>query len=93
MKKFVAFLKFLRLTDEQDRLSLTNIAMLVVITAMAFRPELEPTDLIALVATIMGYQFKRLKQPPQKDDTEMLQMIESLQTKVTGLQLNSKLKK
>jgi len=53
-------LYFLRLTDEQTKVSLTNILMIVLIVKLIMVPALSVGDLTALAVAVFGYQFKRL---------------------------------
>lgn len=50
---------YLRIHDEKNRLSLTNIAMLLVLYKLARTPSLDMQDLTALFIAVMGYQGKR----------------------------------
>lgn len=95
MEKFLRTLRFFRLTDSDDNLSLTNTAMLVTLVAMVVKPGVALTDTLALVAALTSYQAKRwLNQsaPEAGSETEDLKkMVAELQTKVTGLQLGQQM--
>lgn len=90
MSKVKAFFEFIRLTDEQGRLSLTNIALVAALVSILMRPELSVTDVVTVVAALAGYQFKRFVQPTTPEQEDLRKTIESLQTKVTALQMGSK---
>lgn len=53
-------LQYLRLNDENGLVSLTNIAMILVLYKLAVTPALSIQDLTALFIAIGGYQFKRI---------------------------------
>jgi len=55
---FLKLLSFLRITDRQ-KLSLTNIAMMVVIVKLAMTNNASVGDLATLSATLVNYMFKR----------------------------------
>ena len=54
-------LYFLRLTDAETKVSLTNILVIVLIVKLIMVPALSVADLTALGVAVFGYQFKRLK--------------------------------
>ncbi len=53
-------LQYLRVNDENGLVSLTNIAMILVLYKLAVTPALSIQDLTALFICILGYQFKRV---------------------------------
>ena len=53
-------LQYLRVNDENGLVSLTNIAMILVLYKLAVTPALSIQDLTALFIFILGYQFKRV---------------------------------
>lgn len=57
---FKRFLAFLNLLDHDGNLSITNVAVIVGITKMAFMTQLSGCDAVALVATLLNYGHKRL---------------------------------
>ena len=88
--KLLRVLEFLRLTDERQNLSLTNIAMVVAVVYLIQRPELTVQDLLAFAAALAGYQFKRWVQPnttPADEAEDLRKAIADLQTKVTAMQV------
>jgi sugar phosphate isomerase/epimerase len=87
--KILAVLRFLRVTDESDRLSLTNIALVVAVVYLLRRPELSVQDLLAFAAALGAYQFKRWAQPDTTaadESAELKKALAELQTKVTAIQ-------
>ena len=50
---------YLRLEDEKGRMSLTNIAMIIMLYKIATTPATSITDLTTLALTIVGYHYKR----------------------------------
>jgi hypothetical protein len=88
-------LRFARITDEQDNLSLTNIAMIVTLVVVLQRPELSLTDIGTFIAAIVGYQVKRFAATGEvtNDSEELKKAIEQLQGKVTALQLGAQIKR
>ena len=58
-KGLMRVLKYLRINDENGVISLTNIAMIVVIFKMIITPATSWQDLTALTIAISSYQFKR----------------------------------
>lgn len=53
-------LTYLRINDEKGLVSLTNIAMILVIYKVAVTPAVSFQDITALFIGIMGYQAKRV---------------------------------
>jgi hypothetical protein len=53
-------LYYLRINDEQSRVSLTNIALMLMIYKIAITNATSMTDLTALAIAILGYQCKKL---------------------------------
>lgn len=93
MEKLIRTLQFFRVVDESGNLSLTNIALVVVLVSLVNRPELSVADIGSLVAAIAGYQFKRWMQPdaPAEDQSELSDALKSLQTKVAALEMGQQI--
>ena len=53
-------LKYLRINDEKGMVSLTNIAMILVIYKIAVTPVVSFEDITALALGVLGYQAKRV---------------------------------
>jgi hypothetical protein len=53
-------LYYLRINDEKARISLTNIALMLMIYKIAVTQATSMTDLTALAIAILGYQCKKL---------------------------------
>lgn len=56
----VCTLNFLRLIDDKQVLSLTNITMILIIYKIAVTPVMSFQDITALALGVLGYQAKRL---------------------------------
>lgn len=55
-------LKYLRINDEKGLISLTNIAMILVIYKISVTPAVSFQDITALAIAVLGYQTKRIIQ-------------------------------
>lgn len=53
-------LRYFRINDEKGLISLTNIAMILVLYKLAVTPALSVQDLTALFVAVLGYQGKRI---------------------------------
>lgn len=53
-------LQYLRINDEKNVLSLTNIAMILILYKVAITPTVSFQDITALFIAIAGYQTKRI---------------------------------
>jgi hypothetical protein len=51
--------KYMRVTDEQGLISLTNVTMLIVMYKVMMTPAVSMQDLTALAIGVLGYQAKR----------------------------------
>lgn len=61
---------YLRLEDEKGRMSLTNIAMMIMLYKIATTTATSITDLTTLALTIVGYHYKRhLENKSDKSDS------------------------
>lgn len=97
MEKLLRVVKFLRLIDDQGDISITNVALIGVLAKLLLTPQIATADLLAFVATMVGYNVKRFAVNPNaavsEDTDELRKAIESLQTKVTGLQIGGQIRK
>lgn len=97
MEKLLRTLKFLRITDENGDLSLTNIALVIVLVHLLNRPELSLNDLLTFGGALIGYHVKRFVSGAPvsaEDDKAKLQAeIDAIKTKVAGLQLQGSMRK
>ncbi len=59
MKKLFKVLKFFRLVDENNQLSLTNIAVMVGISKIALTQATSMEDLGLFIIRLMGYAHKK----------------------------------
>lgn len=91
--------QFVRLTDESGNLSITNIAVVAVLSRMISLPTIDAESLITFVVALVGYQVKRgiASFAGQQTDTtanaDLAAAVASLQTKVTAIQLGQRLNK
>jgi hypothetical protein len=93
--KILRALQFLRIVDESNNLSLTNLALITSVASLIARPEVGLTDASTLIASLLGYQFKKYlttgtATDASNEDVEQLKKsVESLQSKVTGVMLGN----
>jgi hypothetical protein len=60
---------FLRLVDEEGRLSVTNVAVLIALVKLAIAPQASLVDCGTVLVTLVGYNFKKtLAQPTVAPD-------------------------
>jgi len=97
LAKILPWLRFFRLVDDQDRLSLTNIVLLVAVWNLIHCPAVGVTDVAGLLGSVASYQFKRYLTPTANDgadETAALRAdMESMKTKMSGLQLGSQMRR
>lgn len=63
--------KFLRLIDENNEISLTNVAFMVIILKVALVQDTSMTDIAALLTVILNYSYKKhiaLKKPEKHSE-------------------------
>lgn len=86
----------LRLLDNNDQISLTNIAMMAAIANLLLRKDVATQDMMMFVASMVGYQVKRFAANPNSQTDvsieEMNKAIAQLESKVTAIQVGSSLK-
>lgn len=73
-------LYFLRITDEQNNVSLTNLAIWIVLVRMVYHPELMMLDIGALLIAYMTYSTKKIlacRKPPTAPESESLGAVKS----------------
>lgn len=79
---------FLRLIDETGNLSITNIAVMIVVVKMALCVTCSMADFAALLTVLVSYHFKRYintQKPlklPEKDLEELKGQINSIKLKL-----------
>lgn len=62
MKKMLKkLLKFLQLVDREGNLSITNIAMIVLITKLAVLSQFTMTEVSAFLLALLNYSHKRME--------------------------------
>jgi hypothetical protein len=59
MSSLLNILKFLNLLDEGNRLSLTNIGLIVLVSKMSFSGQSDWTSVAATIAGFANYMHKR----------------------------------
>ncbi len=96
LDKILRVLQFLRITDDSGNLSLTNLALIAAMTNAACRADTGVQDVMGVVATVAGYQFKRYMQPDNSgaDETAALKAaVASLETKMTAVQMGGQIRR
>jgi hypothetical protein len=95
---FIKSAAFLRLLDEHGQLSLTNLAVGIVLVKIATAVELDFTAISALLTVLGTYTFKRYnyqkheeKATKTDDDTE--KRIKALEEKIEEIKLIASLRK
>lgn len=97
-----AILNFFNLLDSEQRLSITNVAVLVVLVKLALSPSASITEAGMLLATLANYAHKRVtnqnNQTPEEDTltpqvNDMQKKLEDMATKVSGLAMSAGIKK
>lgn len=79
-KKFLDFFRFL---DENGTLSLSNIAVMVILVKLAIAPVLDFTEVAALLGVLSTYSFKRYTQRKAAiRDEKLAKDLEAWQHKV-----------
>ena len=86
-------LRFLNLSDRAGNLSITNIAVIVVITKIALAPTFTITECAALLVTLLNYGHKRIQsakaeQVVKVDLSNVESAIQSIQSQVDTLTTN-----
>mgnify|MGYP005986997811 CR=1 FL=1 len=59
MKNLNKLLQKLRFLDEEGRLSITNLAMITILTKVALAPAMDNQSIIAMFLALMNYSHKR----------------------------------
>lgn len=59
MKKVIKFLQFLRLVDDNEQVSLTNIAVMVAVYKISEVKAVSFEDLGLLLIPLLGYAYKK----------------------------------
>ena len=98
-------LNFLNLLDSEGKLSITNIAVIIILIKLALSPSASITEAGTLLLVLANYALKRKaindnKQPIEEpEDTitpqivETTKRLEELQSQVSGLALSAGFKK
>ncbi len=94
-KQVMRALQFLRIVDEKNNLSITNLAIMITLGAMLMRPEIQAMDIGALVAALVAYQAKRFTgvAAPENENEDIKKIVADLQSKVVALQIGNQLKR
>jgi len=75
MEQIKKILKFLRITDEQGDLSITNLIVYAVLIKIILKADaIGTTDLGTILAAILGYQGKRAIKTKEKIEKEKMEM-------------------
>lgn len=88
-------LRFLRICDAQNNLSLTNLALFAAIFNLAFMQDVSIEAIGAFIATIVGYQVKRFAKTPVADEdlANLQAALGKLESRVTAIQLGTQRKR
>ncbi len=81
-------LQFFNLTDAQGNLSISNIAVIVLITKIALAPVLDWPTAAALLMSLMNYGHKRMigaQTSPGEEVEALAGQLQGLEDKVKGL--------
>jgi hypothetical protein len=81
VKKIAAFL---RLLDENAQLSLTNIAVMIILVKVALAPTLNFAEVATLLGVLSGYSFKRFVQR-KTDKVQPLDIPAELRAKLSAM--------
>lgn len=94
-KDILRALRFARITDEQDNLSVTNLALIVTLIVTLMRPELQVMDIGALIAALVAYQAKKFsgQAKPETELEDIKKIVADLQAKTVALQLGNQMKR
>lgn len=97
MKELLRALQFLRLVDENNNLSITNIAVIGTTLTPFFMDELEPYMLLVLTAALVGYNFKKVvvakKNPDKEKLDELIAAVDKLKSDVTAAQISKSIRR
>ena len=77
----IKVLQFLRLVDENNQISLTNIAMIIVLVKLACAQQAGVADLGALMLALASYNCKKLL--TKVSEVDMMRKVSSLIETVT----------
>lgn len=95
--KVLRALRFLRITDADNNLSLTNIALVAAIINLSSRADVRLEDMLTFAATLAGYQVRRfLTNAPSTattDAEDVKAAVAALESKVAALQVGKVLSK
>lgn len=96
--KFSKILKFLNLTDFRGNLSITNIAVIIMVTKLAFLQSFSLTEVSAFLIAMLSYSHKRYESARAENkvnrtSTELFKKVEELQNKVSAIDLKTGLRR
>lgn len=87
--KLLNLLTFLNLTDYSGRLSITNIAVVILLTKIAYYPTLDWAVVSGLLVTLLSYSHKRYENnriqaaKPSKELEEVSKKLEEVSNKAS----------
>jgi len=95
--KVLRALRFLRITDAENNLSLTNLALLAAIVNLSMRDDVRLEDMLTFAATVAGYQVRRFftgaQAPAGSDADDIKSAVAALESRVAALQVGKVLTK
>ena len=84
--KMNSFLRALQLFDRDNKLSLTSIGVMVILTKIALAPVLDWATASALLLSLLSYNHKKILMAREKDKESTDQLkIKEIEDKVTEL--------
>ena len=96
--KILNSLKFLNLIDPKGKLSITNIAVIIMVVKLAFLSSFSLPEVSAFLVTMLAYGHKRfvnntLEQNETKEVAKVVKELEDLKSKVSAIDLKTGLRR
>lgn len=89
MEKLQQALRFLRFTDSEGNVSLTNLSLLVALVKIATMPAVALPDLAMFLGTVAAYSVRRaITMTPvdaKEENAALAESVAKLETKVSAL--------
>lgn len=83
MQKIISFLNFFNLLDSQNRLSITNVAVLIILGKMILAPSVSLTEVGALLISFINYGHKRFTNAQQPTESPLDGDVNALKEKMS----------
>lgn len=96
--KIMKALDFLNLLDYHKKLSITNVAVIIMVVKLAFIPTFNLTEVAAFFIAMLNYGHKRIQnnqiETTEKKSTEsIIAEIDEIKSKVSAIDLKTGLKR